>query len=654
MELILSNSELQSYKLCRRRWWLQNVRGYQKEQKVGPLALGTRIHEALAAYYTPGGTANDALTTFTVLSAEDVPNLREDEIAAFEKEAKLGYTMLVGYFEWLEEEGADDGLEIIDVEKELEYTFPFGQHQVTFLAKRDAVGIDHRYGGRHFFLDHKGQPYSSKVLTPDGWVSMGDLVVGSKIMNHRHQPTVVTGVFELGVRDIYEVSFNDGTSTRCTKDHLWEHVDGSVVELSHWLTFKNGIPYLHLAKPDPDYTERKTELPLDPYELGVFLGDGSFRGVTPTLTNTSQEMFTRVGGTPKISPSNPEKCPSARMPKWKAPLTNLGLSGKLSCDKFVPGLYLCSSALDRLELLRGLMDTDGYIHSFKGNVHFDTTSEQLAEGVKFLVRSLGGWAKNPAPHNSWYYNNQRERVVCRPTWRVAIRLDVNPFFITEKSSPWEEFKSGVRLKSVTLIPKTPKTLRKNPRKLNKKVTKIELVGQEQARCIKVEDSRQLYVTDGYTLTHNTSSNQSFTGLDLDEQVQGYTWIEKKLHPEQPIDYAIWNILRKVLRTARAVPPFYYRLEQEISPIMLANFELKLKGVVRDIINTKLALEEGVDHHEACYPSPGQHCEWRCPFRILCPLFDDGSRVEQALDHLFIRQNPYQRYKSQSDSAMDKS
>jgi len=67
----------------------------------------------------------------------------------------------------------------------------------------------------------KAQPLSSKLLTPNGWIKMGDVKVGDYVISRDGNPTKVIGVYPQGVRPIYKVTFNDGATTLCDKEHLW-------------------------------------------------------------------------------------------------------------------------------------------------------------------------------------------------------------------------------------------------------------------------------------------------------------------------------------------------------------------------------------------------------------------------------------------------
>ena len=297
--MLISNSEIQCFKHCKRKWWLSYYRGLQKVETEGPLALGTRVHLALSHYYSPNGTADMAFFAYNSSISEDA--YKSLDPVKFEKEAKLGLVMLEGYFEWVAETGADSGLEIIEAESEIEYRFQIWGEWVTLLAKRDLIGIDHNYGERKFFMDHK----------------------------------------------------------------------------------------------------------------------------------TCQSL------------------------------------------------------------------------------------------------------ENPL-------------------------------------------------------------------------------------------------------------------LDLDEQVLTYAMIENLVHPEDPVNFAFWNMLRKVLRTSRSNPPYYSREPLEISKTMLRNHWNKMVGVIGDIMETRKKLDLGVDPRQACYPTVSSRCNWGCHFRQVCPMFDDDSYAEEYLQLNYTKSEPYSRYERKGE------
>ena len=149
----LSNSELQTFKDCRRRWWLTYYRRLQPRYKetTGALALGSRIHEALDQYYSKGvpllQAHSDLVEHDRILMADQMFG-----IETLEKEAELGRIMLEGYLQWVEEEGIDAELEMISTEEQI--TAPLFNGEVELTGKLD-MRVRRKADGVRFFRDFK-------------------------------------------------------------------------------------------------------------------------------------------------------------------------------------------------------------------------------------------------------------------------------------------------------------------------------------------------------------------------------------------------------------------------------------------------------------------------------------------------------------------
>jgi phosphate starvation-inducible protein PhoH/intein/homing endonuclease len=167
----------------------------------------------------------------------------------------------------------------------------------------------------------------------------------------------------------------------------------------------------------------------------------------------------------------------------KEQIHKLGLWGKRAWEKSIPEIYKISSKEQRLELLRGLFDTDGHVSN--GYAYFTTTSEILAKDVRDIVYSLGGKAGiSKKVAKSGNRTSILGRVINqkRPAYEVSISLSDNPFYCERKSNKFM------------------------PKYKNRHKTKIESVvsvGEYQCKCIKIDHPRALYITDNYIVTHNT-------------------------------------------------------------------------------------------------------------------------------------------------------
>ncbi len=354
----------------------------------------------------------------------------------------------------------------------------------------------------------KAEPVSEPVLTPTGWRRMGDLAAGDEVIGSDGRATRVVSVHPQGVQPVYRLKMNDGTYVRCNPDHLWSvrklstkkrgptpkepHRKESEAEVP-WKTLsakeirssigRGGrrwqlpvLPVVHFAPQE--------DLPLNPYALGVFLGDGCWQKDNASVT-TDQWIINHLGWkvAEKSRFEDHEYCSVGRIPVGdRDSLTALGLHGLLSHEKFIPSQYLMASPEDRLALLRGLLDTDGSPTPGKSSIEFSTTSPALRDGVADLVRGLGGKA-TVSDGRFTNYNHLGEKRQGRESWRVTINIATEPFLLPRKLERW--------------IP---------PSKYFPMKTIVDVVDEgvsEEQVCIVVDAPDSLYVTRGHTLTHNT-------------------------------------------------------------------------------------------------------------------------------------------------------
>ena len=273
----------------------------------------------------------------------------------------------------------------------------------------------------------KAQPLSEPVLTPQGWTAMGKIKKGDYVIGADGLPTKVVGVFPQGEKEIIRMTFSDGSWTRATWDHLWT-VRGKMSNgESAWevLTtrqiidkgIKNscGERTFFIPQARPVQYEGTVDLPLDPYLVGVLLGDGSLsRGMIMLSTDTEivENLVLPADCSVVIAEAHSDSYNEYRVRGMYKHLKAMGLTGKRSEDKFIPQQYLYASVESRVALLQGLMDTDGSAISNRSgapgpSVEYGTVSEALATQVTELVQSLGGVVR-ATTRNPWYtYKGER-------------------------------------------------------------------------------------------------------------------------------------------------------------------------------------------------------------------------------------------------------
>jgi hypothetical protein len=349
-------------------------------------------------------------------------------------------------------------------------------------------------GWNYFILDWKGQRLSAPILTPNGWTTMGALKVGDEITSSDGGVCRVKGIFPLGTRDVYRVTFRDGSFVDCTDDHLWKVSNASnttKILTTKELIDKPQYKFLPVLS-NPVRFSNKQSFPIDPYLFGILLGDGCLRSGVRFSTSDKEivdNISTLIPETVQIKKVGKSKYDYQLSVDGKGidphinrnPILNslreFGLFGKLSQEKFIPDSYLFGDVNQRLSLIQGLLDTDGWVQ--KGYAKFSTTSVKLADGMKHLVGSLGGVAfistrkkkRNPTEHVEYI---------------VTVRLPhgLSPFRLKRK------------LKLLNPIPY---------QKLQRSISKIEKIGQDEMQCISVDSPDHLYVTNDFILTHNTTS-----------------------------------------------------------------------------------------------------------------------------------------------------
>lgn len=180
-----------------------------------------------------------------------------------------------------------------------------------------------------------------------------------------------------------------------------------------------------------------------------------------------------------------------------------------------------------------------------------------------------------------------------------------------------------------------------------KPTKI--IGKLDVRVQRLSDGVHLFM-DHKTVADFMRPRQT---LALDEQMLHYHLLEWLNLPdaEERCDGALYNMLRKVKRTAAAKPPFYDRAEARHNFHELASFKRRLTATVTDILEVEEQLNDGTNPLDIVYPRPSADCTWKCDFFLVCPMFDDGSRAEAMLQEYYRVGDPLDYYRAQNDTVV---
>jgi len=384
----------------------------------------------------------------------------------------------------------------------------------------------------------KAQPLDEPVLTPDGWRPMGSIKPGDYVVGSAGLPVRVDAVYPQGDKDEWEVEFENGAVVRCCGEHLWTvYKTGALPQTitTEALAEKPHKTRWHVPLVRPiSYTPSGNPLPLDPYLLGALLGDGGithYVGFSSSDAEILAEIRQRLpaGHSLHNKPGNNGYDYQITSPRgqpnqvWNA-LRLLGLAGRTSPEKEVPAEYMTASPAERLLLLQGLMDTDGWPQG--GRIaRFSSSSRKLTEQLRELVGSLGGVA-NPI------YTKQTTGL---PSHGVAFSLPagVAAFRLTRKAARVTSGRGSAL--AVAAVRRTGRAV--------------------PMQCIAVASTDHLYVTTGFILTHNT-----FVALDWSYHVAaGRSWHDRKVHGG-PVLYLAYEGGGGLRARARALQERYGRAE----------------------------------------------------------------------------------------------
>lgn len=168
---------------------------------------------------------------------------------------------------------------------------------------------------------------------------------------------------------------------------------------------------------------------------------------------------------------------------------------------------------------------------------------------------------------------------------------------------------------------------------------VLLIGKLDTKIVKHDLNTQLF------MDHKTVGTLYPPMLGLNQQMLHYHLIEwlNSDEGEARCAGALYNMLRKVKRTRASKPPYFRRQGIPHNRYELEAYQDKMIGTMEDIWFVHERLKHGANHQLTVYPTPSRDCTWICPFSKVCRMFDDGSRVEAALEAGYIRQDPYTYY-----------
>lgn len=233
------------------------------------------------------------------------------------------------------------------------------------------------------------------MWTPCGWVAARDVGVGQYLMGSDGKWTRVIGIAPQGVKPAYRVSFNDGTSLIACGDHRWSVMQRyggpsrikTTDQLIGDLAESDGRKKWRIPIVSPD-ASLDADLPIDPYLLGCWLGDGSSHYAA--ITTMDAEIVSAFEAQYELRPHSHQNAGRATTYGIRGGMHRaLRLLGLLN-NKHIPNCYMLASPAQRLALLQGIADTDGCVSAANGAMDIASSNYILAADIRSLITSLGG------------------------------------------------------------------------------------------------------------------------------------------------------------------------------------------------------------------------------------------------------------------------
>lgn len=375
----------------------------------------------------------------------------------------------------------------------------------------------------------KAQPVDTLIPTPDGYKQLGDIKVGDYVFDRLGKPTLVLGVFPQGILDCYKVELSDGRVTYCNDEHLWTYYTSkgnfatkSLKDIiNHGIdrTYNNSHMYIYpipVAKAI-EYDEKVYDI--DPYVIGSFIGNGCCLQRQLTISSNDEENVAEIA---KLIGAQ-KYCKCSKNYNWtfylKHPITREGMAPIIkfqtemlfkntpellngSGQKRIPKQYFYGSIQQRLNLIQGLMDTDGHICSCDNgryNISYSSVNYDLVCDIREILLSLGYVSRI-------HKENRTEKYSTSACYQLDINISNN-----EKYKLFRISKKKNIAKQATKVKKHrdyEKTYIINVEKLSY---------QKEMVCIYVDNPEHLYLTNDYIVTHNTTLvNHIIDALNIPE------------------------------------------------------------------------------------------------------------------------------------------
>lgn len=625
--LRLSASAIKTYKQCPRKYYYTYI-DKKPKKSYAHLELGNFVHGVLEDFHNhllEEDLSEDKWGP--LLSKYCKARLKKHKVEG--EDRKNASVMLKNYLQDLKDGGMPD---VVFNERGFNIKL---ENDVVIRGYIDRIDRDPVRGYKA--VDYKGLALDTPMLTENGWSTMGDLKVGDKIYGSDGELTTVTAKSDIHNRPCYKITFSDNTSIVCDNVHNWatyfnarnkKHNRSGVFSAEEMYEIFSSAKEkkikgsFHIKNHKP-FIGKEINLPIEPWVLGAWLGDGRKRGGELTVGfedykdmcekikerwgNISSSVDLRKNPVYSVTCNKPLKSHCARGhalnekgycdvcgkvrgknkylenenkiylgDKVNLCLTALLRNNNLLFNKHIPDKYLLASFEQRLELLRGLMDTDGHWHRERKRCVFVSSNLILATDVARLIRTFGVTLQTFTAKDKHGFISYRMEFT---------PVGFNPFSLNRKANEVSEYF---------------KSEKNTTQALRRRIKNIEKVESVPTQCITVDATDSLYVCgDNLVVTHNTGKSKY-----LDEfQLLIYCLYILTEHPE--LDSAKGEYL--ALKEGKKIDYTFTRtdIERAVNEI---------QKVARDIREDR-----------TWDPKPQFLCKW-CDFKEYCPAMQESDFV----------------------------
>ena len=333
----------------------------------------------------------------------------------------------------------------------------------------------------------KALSIDTPISLPNGeWKILNDIVVGDLILGADGKSTKVTNITNIMYNhNCYKIEFDYADPIIADEDHLWKINSGPVkiknkimttkelIDLCNKKASKEGMPNIDISKP---IKNTKKDFIIDPYILGMWLGDGSKNAARIAISCDDYDNISKnfIERNVKITQYKPKKGANSGyfgIYNFLPGLRQLNLFG----NKHIPRIYFSGSIKQRLELLRGLMDSDGNC-SQKGDCEFYQKDHNLIIQIRELLTSLG------------IKSRIRTKIIKSETYYI-VKFCTRQFYV-------------FNLKRKRELQKRCKNHIKNTKHYIKSITPIDSV---PVRCLTVDNNDHMFLCGTSMIpTHNST------------------------------------------------------------------------------------------------------------------------------------------------------